>query len=258
MLIALPVLIAMLMRTFGRFGGIDADAERIAASLASDVDQRRLLTRWLIRAQWGRFVGGLAGFVVWGLGTRIQGDLLLCGAAGIAFGAMSVELHHAQPSWGPRTARLEVRSIGFYALKSDLRRMAAVAFVAMVLVVVGIANAQVRPACWWGLATLAVLGAAGAVQHRVATRPRPALPPGLQQADDLARELAIGRGLARPSTYLALALVARACYSTMPIIGGWGRVAGGIAWLYALYLWWSNRRLGLDFLITHHGSTLLT
>jgi hypothetical protein len=102
-----------------------------------------------------------------------------------------------------------------------------------------------------------VLGAARVAQQRVATRPRPAVSDKLRRADDLARELAIGRGLARPATFFALALVARGCISLTPAIGGLGRVLGGAAWLYALYLWWHNRRLGLDFLLTEPRDTVL-
>jgi hypothetical protein len=82
----------------------------------------------------------------------------------------------------------------------------------------------------------------------VVTRARPAVSEGLTRADDLARELAIGRGLGRPAAYFALALVARACSALQPTIGDAAQVLGVAAWLTALVLWWQNRRLGLDLL----------
>jgi hypothetical protein len=80
----------------------------------------------------------------------------------------------------------------------------------------------------------------------------------LTRADDLARELAIGRGLARPATFFALALVARGCFSLEPAIGDLARLLGGAAWVYAVYLWWHNRRLGLDFLLTETRDPVLS
>jgi hypothetical protein len=60
---------------------------------------------------------------------------------------------------------------------------------------------------------------------------------------------AIGRGLARPFTFFALALVARSCFALEPSIDGLAPLLGVAAWLYAFVLWWQNRRLGLDFLL---------
>ncbi len=33
-------------------------------------------------------------------------------------------------------------------------------------------------------------------------------------------------------------------------------LVGAAAWIYALVLWWSNRRLGLDFLLEQHRPAL--
>jgi hypothetical protein len=87
----------------------------------------------------------------------------------------------------------------------------------------------------------------------VATRPRPAVSADLTRADDLVRALAIGRGLARPATFFALAVVARAWLALEPALGGVGPTLGMAAWLYALGLWWRNRRLGLDRLVAGDG-----
>jgi hypothetical protein len=98
------------------------------------------------------------------------------------------------------------------------------------------------------IAAVVVLGLFRLAQWRVATRARPALSPSLTRADDFVRELAIGRGLARPATFLALALVARAGFALRPTIDVLGSVIGIVAWCYAVVLWWHNRRLGLDYL----------
>ena len=71
----------------------------------------------------------------------------------------------------------------------------------------------------------------------------------LTRADDLVRELAIGRGLGRPFTFFAVALVARACFGLEATIGDAARALGVMAWIAAFVLWWQNRRLGLDFMI---------
>jgi hypothetical protein len=182
---------------------------------------------------------------MWIVGTSGRGDLLLLGTGGIAIGAMLAELHHVRPRKGPRTAGLRVRSVDDYLMSQDARRMIIVSLLAGAVVIVG---------------AVVALGTARLAQVRVATRPRPALSESLTRADDLARELAIGRGLARPATYFALALIARGCYSLMGVggvIGNLGRVCGGAAWLYALYLWWHNRRLGLDFLLIANAEPIL-
>lgn len=240
-----------------QFAGFDGEASQIAQHLAVDPDQQRLLARWLGRARWARFVGGFSGCLVWVLGTQMHGDLLLVGTGGIAVGAMLAELHHIRPRVGTRTARLDVRSVGDYLMRQDARRMVGTALAAGAVAVVGLVADDVRAATWWGLGAVGALGVARLAQSRVATRPRPAVSDKLTRADNLARELAIGRGLARPATFFALAMVARGCYSLMPALGQAGRLLGATAWLYSLYLWWHNRRLGLDFLLTERRESVL-
>lgn len=232
-----------------QFAGVDSDAPTIARHLAAEPEQQRLLQRWLERARWARFVGGFAGVVAWFLGTQTHGDLLVLGTGGIAAGAVLAELHHIRRPAGPRTARLDVRTVADYLTRTDARRMIAVAAAATVTALVGVASAETRSATWWALGALVALGIARVAQHRVATRARPALSPSLTRADDLARELAIGRGLARPFTFFALALVARSCFALEPSIDGLAPLLGVAAWLCAFVLWWQNRRLGLDFLL---------
>ena len=257
LLLALIALLVAVVLGFGlQLAGFDGEAEDIAHGLTTDQDQARLLERWLTRARWARLVGGFSGVITWMLATDGRGDLLLLGTAGIAVGAMLAELHHVRRRPGPRTARLDVRRVDDYLLASDRNRMIGVAIAA---VAVGILALALRPvAAWWALAALVVLGLARLMQQRVAGRPRPAVAPKLLRADDLARELAIGRGLARPTTVFALTLIARAGYMMMANHHDIGRTIGIVAWLYALYLWWHNRRLGLDFVIDEPRGAALT
>ncbi len=261
-LVVLLVVLAVIMigNIALRLAGFDGDVPAIAGHLATDPDQRRLLSRWLERARWARFIGGLAGCVAWILGTNANGDLLLLGTGGIAIGAMLAELHHVRRPHGPRTARLDVRTVRFYAMARDTHRMIAVGIAAVALCVVGVVAPRQHTAPWFGLAALIALGTARAAQQRVAGRPRPAVPEKLMRADDLARELAIGRGLARPGTYFAVALVAHGARTIGPNslkLFGIGQFVGTVAWLYAVVLWWSNRRLGLDFLLTEDSEPVL-
>ena len=194
--------------------------------------------------------------MVWVLGTSLQGDLLLCGVGGIALGAMLAELHVVRPQRGPRTATLDVRALGAYLTDKDRNRMLAVGAAALVLVAAAVAADGIGTVVWPGVAALLVLGAAHLVQRRVASRPRPAIAASLRHADDLARELAIGRGLAQPATYFALALVARGAFLLRPELGDVTVLVGVAAWVCALVMWWSNRRLGLDFLLEQRRPAL--
>jgi len=244
------VVVAITLVQVGRmFAGVDPEVPELARHLASDPDQQRLLTRWMLRARRARNIGGICGVVVWIFGTSLQGDLLLCGVGGIALGAMLAELHVVRPQRGPRTATLDVRALSDYLTDRDRNRMVGVGAAALVLVATAVAADGIGVAAWSGLAALFVLCAAHAVQRRVASRPRPAIGPSLRRADDLARELAIGRGLAQPATYFGLALLARGAFALRPELGDATVLAGVAAWIYALVLWWSNRRLGLDFLL---------
>lgn len=232
-----------------RLAGFDADATAIAQGLAARDDQRRLLERWLVRARWARFVGGTSGVIVFVLGTNGRGDVLLLGSGGIAIGAALAEVHHVRRHRGPRTARLDVRTVGDYLLATDARWMIAVAAAGAATAVAGAVHASTRGACWWGGAALVVIVLARLIQQRVADRPRPAIPESLVHADDLARELAIGRGLARPATYVGLAMVAHGCRALQPELHGMASLAATIATIFAFVRWWQNRRLGLDFVI---------
>ncbi len=247
-LAVLLVLVGLAAIQLGRMlAGADPAVAELSSQLADDPEQARLLARWLSRARWARNIGGLCGVVVWVLGTQGQGDLLAWGVGGIATGALLAEVHHVRRSAGPRTASLDVRSLNDYLPVHDRRRMIVVAALAGAVALAGLAAGSA--AVWFGLAAVAVLGAARLAQWRVAARPRPALSDTLRTADDMARHLAIGRGLARPATYLSLALISRGAWALEPTIGGGAALLAVAAWLYAFYMWWTNRRLGLDHLL---------
>jgi hypothetical protein len=196
--------------------------------------------------------------LAWLLATNGKADVLLFGTAGIALGAVAAELHHLRRARGPRTARLEVRTVGDYLMPYDAHQMMRIAIIAVVVAVAAVWSATSRGATWWALAALAVEGLCRLAQWRVATRARPALSPSLTRADDFVRELAIGRGLARPAAFLALALLARAGFALRPAIGTFGSIMGIVAWCYAYMLWWHNRRLGLDFVVDEPHQPILT
>ena len=243
-------LVIVVVMWFGvMLAGVDPDAAVIAEELASAPDQRRLLSRWLQRSRWARNVGGLSGITWWVLGTSTHGDLLLCGVGGIAIGSMTAELHHVRRFSGPRTASLDRRSVSDYLPVGGRRRMLVVALLSMAMIVGGVVLDHAGSAVPWGLVSFLVVVAAHLVQRRVAGRPRPALAAGLRHADDLARQLAIDRGLAQPATYCALALLAHGSVDLEPSLGGAAIAMSIGAWLYALYAWWQNRRLGLDSLM---------
>jgi hypothetical protein len=249
------VVLALLLR---QLAGVDRDAPGIAAALATEPEQRRLLTRWLLRARWARWVGGFCGVLAWLLATNGKADVLLFGTAGIALGAVAAELHHLRRARGPRTARLEVRTVDDYLMPYDAGQMTLIAIIAIVIAVATVWSATSRTATWWAVAAVAVLGLCRLAQWRVATRARPALSPSLTRADDLVRELAIGRGLARPATFLALALIAHAGFALRPAISVFGGIIGIVAWCYAYTLWFHNRRLGLDFMVDEPRQPILT
>jgi hypothetical protein len=249
-LVLLGVLLVIVVVQAGfMFVGVDPDVPAIAARLTSEPDQQQLVARWMMRARRARNIGGLCGLTVWVLGTQLHGDVLLCGVGGIALGAMLAELHTVRPQRGPRTATLDPRALGDYLMDQDRNRMAGVAVAGAALTIVAVGLDGSRQATVCGIAVIVVIGVAHAVQRWVASRPRPATTEALRRADDLARELAIGRGLARPATYFGVALFARGAFELDPDAAGLGVVVGVAAWLYALYLWWNNRRLGLDFLL---------
>lgn len=186
-----------------------------------------------------------------------SGDILMFGTGGIAIGAVLAEMHHIRRSSGPRTAPVQASGVSDYLLERDARWMIGVGAVAVAAPATGVWSADTRAATWWGLGSCAALGLARLAQYRVVTRARPAVSKNLSRADDIARELAIGRGLACPATFSALALVTRSFFALEPTIGNVARVLGVAAWITAFVLWWQNRRLGLDFLTSGQRDPVL-
>jgi len=247
-LVLLLVLLAVI-KIAATLSGFDPDAPLIAAQLAPLADQQDLLARWLQRTRWARNVGGYTGIAWWVFGTHGQGDPLLFGIGGVALGSMAAQLHQIRRRTGPRTASLDPRALSDYLPDHARRRMIAVAAAASIMVVAGLAISEARPSARWATAAIAVLVLVHAVQRRVAARPRPAVTIELRHADDLARELAVGRGLAYPATYLSLAMIAHGAAYFEPSIGAFATAVSTLVWLYALRSWMQNRRLGLDYLI---------
>jgi len=242
------VFLVAAVQLFVLLSGVDSDVDLIAGELSSDNCQQRLVARWLSKARWARNVGGLAGVCIWAVGTEAGGSLLIWGFGGITIGAMVAEFHHIRPSRGRRTATLVNRSVSDYLPSSERRRMMGVAVGAIVIGILGfvLGGTSVH---WWSIAALAVLGLSTGAQRRVARRPRSGLPIALRYGDDTIRKLAISRGLARPSSYWALALLARGLSGFDSGRNGFVEALGVIIWIYAIYLWWNNRRLGLDYLL---------
>lgn len=235
--------------------GHDPDARLIAARMSGDEPSRLLLTRWLQRVRWRRWLGGFLG-VLLGLLLSTNGtgpDLLLLGFGGIMVGSLSAELHHLRPAGGqgPRAAELGRRRLSDYTVRIEQQTMAALAAIALGVLVLDLVHGRVAGegkgqsgGGWaWSLAVLVVLAVVVAMQWRIVTRRRPALPAELRRADDLARRLAVSRGVTRPGLVLALALLAEALGAVG--MGGFG----AMAWLGAVGLWLFSRRLGLDWLL---------
>ncbi len=249
------ILLIALAQTLVTLAGFDPDAALIATRLAADPAEQALLDRWLNRTRWARNVGGLAGLVWWLFGTSLNGDVLLLGVGGVALGSMAAQLHHVQRRSGPRTASLQRRAVGDYLSVGSKRHLVAVGVASLSMFVAGLALGEGRTSAVWAFAALGVLLIANLVQRRVAARPRPALPAGLNAADDLARGLAIDRGLGQPAVYFALVLLAHGALDLRSSVGNlaWWIAAG--CWLYALVAWWKNRRLGLDGMLRSNRSS---
>jgi hypothetical protein len=134
-----------------------------------------------------------------------------------------------------------------YLTVGDRRWMIAVAGSAGVVAVVGLALGASQSSISWAIAALVTIGLVHLAQRRVASRGRPAVNQSLRRADDLARSLAIGRGLARPATYAGLAMLARSLFELQSVLAV-APFLGVMAWFCGAVLWWRNRRLGLGHL----------
>ncbi|MDH4366387.1 MAG: hypothetical protein OEY70_20080, partial [Acidimicrobiia bacterium] len=161
------------------------------------------------------------------------------------------ELHHWRrpDGGGARAADLTRRRLSDYTAPGEQWLLGAVATGAVVLAASDLAGVPARttdrgPGWPWAGAALGVVAVVAAMQWRIVSRRRPALPPELRRADDLARRLAVSRGMAQPGLALALTLLAEALTRL-----GLGLVAA-ICWLLAVGVWLGTRRLGLDKLLS--------
>ena len=261
------VLVCGALYTLGRnLAGYDPDAARIAERLSGDEASRRLLTRWLQRARWRRWLGGFLGVVVGVLLSDNEGlgPVVLMGFVGIMAGSLSAELHHWRRAAGPgaRAADLTRRHLGDYTVAGEQWLVGLLAAVALGVLAIEALGADVSGVgvpgvklssdsagtvagtAWpWASAALGVAAVVLVMQWRIVTRRRPALPAELRRADDLARRLAVSRGVAQPGMTLLLTLVGEA----LSQIGL--RAIGGTCQLLAVGLWIGTRRLGLDKLL---------
>ena len=233
--------------------GHDPDAGRIADRLSDDPASRQLLTRWLQRVRWRRWLGGFLGILVAVLLSADSNgpDLLVLGFAGIMAGSLSAELHHWRRAdgGGARAADLATRQIRAYTVAGEqllLGLLTAGALLVLAADAGGLSpgTTDQGPTWPWAVAVVTVVGVVLAMQWRIVSRPRPALPPELRRADDLARRLAVSRGVAQPGTALGLAMLAEESGRA-----GYGAVSG-ILWLLAAGFWIGTRRLGLDKLLS--------
>lgn len=224
----------------------DFDDDRDGARLAVTPEERALLARWLVRARWARGMGGACGVVLWIFGANGQGDVLLMGIGGVSLGAVFAELHRAAPT-RPRTAGLDVRSVGTYLDRRGIRSMRLAAAAAVLATIIATALADWTALTWAGAAIVSLL-AIVLVQRRVAGRPRPALGPRLRAADDLVRSLAVSRGLAVPGSAIAILLSAHA----MLVLADrydWANAVAVAFWIGSLVMWWRDRGLRLGTFI---------
>ncbi len=106
--------------------GRDPDAEALGRSLDPDPVGAALLTRWLRRSKYFRFVGGTVGAIM-GVGF-VDGSLvpvLLGALAGIVVGGGLAEVHALRrPRSGPRNADISIRRFADYTAPIDVVALA--------------------------------------------------------------------------------------------------------------------------------------
>lgn len=226
-----------------------------------------LTRRFLDRSQRFRRNGAIAGVVLMlayaiasaSLGGN-DGSLNLVamasiGLAGSIVGSILAEAFRVRRP-GPRIASLDVRDPDAYRDRTADRR----GQVLLALAAAGVAGALVTGQ---GLASSLALGSAVIVLallrrwalHRIALRPRPALPAEVHAADDDVRRLASSAGTSRPMVTLGALLVASqwagvvsatdpgAVVGVVSLIAGVGSV---VLFVVACRWWWTNRSFGLD------------
>lgn len=145
---------------------------------------------------------------------------------------------------GPRTASLRPRDDALTADDVTARRERIVGIIALIAIGTAVAAGTALGAAL-AAGSLLLLGVRRWAQQRIATRPRPALPPDLVDADQIVRRLAAVHGIGRPATTAATLALSVA-------FGQIGRSSGvaetGLASLALLVVgaawWWSDTRYG--------------
>ena len=221
--------------------GSDPDAERRARfAVGDDPASVALLGRWLRRSRHFRFVGGLSGFILqFGFaGNGVDWASLTLGIlGGVATGGALAEIHSWRRRQGPRVAELSRRRLRDYVRLVDVVAVTVVVAAAVALLIGGVIERDRADAGPAALVALAVVAMLVAMLRLVVLRPRPALDPGLREADELMRRLAATRGFTRPAIAVAIVLVAVALEAT-----GASSNDVGLLWLVALGWYVASRQ----------------
>lgn len=236
--------------------GFDPDARKLGDRLVPGPLGGTLVTRWVKRSRYARFVGGAVGFIL-GFGLAVYVNrietLALLGLAGVAVGGALAEIHVLRRvKSGPRVVDLTRRRFSDYVGRLDLVLIVTTALCALILSTTAFIIDGFGAAALWPAAGLLVMAVVVAVQHRVTMRPRPSLGPELLAADDLLRHLAATRAFARPSVALGLGLTAYGISLLDQSHGGplvdptWVGIATVALWIAAGLVFMTNRRLGIN------------
>lgn len=229
LLLAAAVAGVMLARRGGSLATASSSAEAMPGLGA---DGQRLLVRWHARAhRWRRDAAVPAVLLASVLSLRLTGgvqfgivdtagavpliaDPVVAGLLALAIGAFGAEVHHLRRGGsGPRRADLTPRRAAELRRPRSRTRRAVLGL--LILVAVGL-HVWLTPADG-GMGSPFAIGTAVAVllgaeltERRIAARPRPALPAGLDVADQVVRRAAV-RSVDDAASGAALLLIAWAC-----------------------------------------------
>lgn len=171
--------------------------------------------------------------------------LATIGLAGSLAGAIAAEAFRLRRPAGARTASLVVRRADDYADPAADRRERLVLASAALGVLGGAASGAVVAASALGTVVVAVAAARRWAVGRIATRPRPATPATVAEADDRVRRLAAAEGVSRPAACLSALLVATQLGGLGEPLRGVGALAATVWTITAVVWWWRGRSLGL-------------
>lgn len=254
-----------------------APAAALATGPSVPPDSSALVERFIERSRRYRRGGAWAGIVLATLVAVIAeaegqpligergvdlGVLFAIGLGGSVAGAVVAEAFRLRSPRGARTASLEVRDLSRYDDPVTTRRVRVVGGFGLVTGLMGMVLGAPTVALWLvPMALLALLRRWAT--RRIALRPRPALSPELQQADDQVRLMAASSGLGRPLATLSLLLLsfqlgalANAAQERVDSVDdpvGWASwvvgacALGAFAAIVLAVVWWAqNRSFGLE------------